>query len=83
MEKLHRLLPQAQKNQTVFPAALTSWFATLTGDMSVEPPLSSAAHRADLLHAAVMEEAAPDEEQKQGQESTSFSTLSGFLQKLH
>lgn len=44
------------------PAVLTSWFPVLTGDLSVELPLGPAAHGVDLLQAAVMKEAAPDEE---------------------
>lgn len=44
--------------------ALTSWFPALTGDLSVELPLRPAAHRADLLQAAAVEEATPEEEQQ-------------------
>lgn len=46
-------------------AVLTSWFCVLTGDLSVELPLQPAAHRADLLQAAMMEEAAPDGDQQE------------------
>lgn len=52
-------------------AVLTSRFCVLTGDLSVELPLRPAAHRADLLQAAMMEEAAPDGDQ---QESVISST---------
>lgn len=41
---------------------LTSWFPVLAGDLSVQLPVRPAAHRADLLQAAVMEEATPDED---------------------
>lgn len=46
-------------------AVLTSWFVVLAGDVSVELPVPPAAHRADLHQAAVVEEAAPGDEDEQ------------------
>lgn len=43
-------------------SVLTLWFPIIAGDLSVQLPLRPAAHGADLLQAAVMEEATPDEE---------------------
>lgn len=46
-------------------AVLTSWFVALAGDLSVELPVPPAAHRADLHQAAVVEEAAPGDDDEQ------------------
>lgn len=46
-------------------AVLTSWFVALAGDLSVELPVPPASHRADLHQAAVVEEAAPGDDDEQ------------------